>query len=176
MTPCSLVLSLSKSSFFSSAVVLGGSFVFASRAVTRSRNSLMLLVTSFIGVGIGFMAFSDSAVLQVMAIWVVKFPWRDTKSNIFLGNIITASWGPWKHPDPAPGGRPIFFKPEWPKESKNGFKTISCCPYRKVIFSNYFFRHQKSSKKWDGFTSNQFPSHLNSIKCSINIFSDIRTT
>ena len=40
-------------------VVLGGSFVFASRAVTRSRNSLMLLVTSFIGVGIGFMAFSD---------------------------------------------------------------------------------------------------------------------
>ena len=136
------------------AVVLGGSFVFASRAVTRSRNSLMLLVTSFIGVGIGFMAFSDSAVLQVMAIWVVKFPWRDTKSNIFLGNIITASWGPWKHPDPAPGGRPIFFKPEWPKESKNGFKTISCCPYRKVIFSNYFFRYQKSSKKSDGFTSN----------------------
>ena len=58
----------------------------------------------------------------------------------------TASWGLWKHSNPVPGGRPRFFKPEWPKESKNGFKTISCCPYRKVIFSNYFFKYQKSSK------------------------------
>ena len=52
----------------------------------------------------------------------------------------TMSWKLWKHPDPVPGGRPIFFKPEWPKESKNGFKTISCCCYRMVIFLATFFQ------------------------------------
>ena len=64
----------------------------------------------------------------------------------------TMSWELWKHPDPAPGCRPIFFKPEWPKESKNGFKTFSCRPPRMGIFSNYFFRHKKSSKKWHFWT------------------------
>ena len=66
----------------------------------------------------------------------------------------TMSWGCWKHHFGIPGIRPIFLKPEWPKESKNGFKTIHFRPYRIVIFSNYFFRYQKSSKKLDGFTYN----------------------
>ena len=88
----------------------------------------------------------------------------------------TTSWGLWKHHFGIPGVRPMFLKPKLHKESKNGFKTINYRPSLLVIFSNYFFRHQKSSKKWNGFTSNQFPNHLNSIKCSINIFSDIRTT
>ena len=72
----------------------------------------------------------------------------------------TASWELWKHPDPPPGGRPLFFKPEWPKESKNGFKTISYRPYPLVFFSNYFFRYQKSSKKSHGITSDSFPNNF----------------
>ena len=72
----------------------------------------------------------------------------------------TASWELWKHPDPPPGGRPLFFKPEWPKESKNGFKTISYRPYPLVFFSNYFFRYQKSSKKSPGITSDSFPNNF----------------
>ena len=96
--------------------------------------------------------------------------------NFYTGRMqITASWGLWKHPNPVPGGRPRFFKPEWPKESKNEFKTISSRRYRIVFFSNYFFRYLKSSKKWNGFTSNWFPDNLNSIKCSIDPFFDIRT-
>ena len=113
----------------------------------------------------------------------ISFSSKSPLYNILLklygwiwNNICTMSWGFWKHHFGIPGVRPMFLKPKLHKESKNGFKTISCRRYRIVIFSNYFFRHQKSSKKWDGFTSNQFPSHLNSIKCSINIFSDIRTT
>ena len=90
--------------------------------------------------------------------------------------IQTTSWELWKHPNPAPGDRPMFFKAESPKESKNGFKTISCCGYRKAIFSNYFFRYQKSSKKLDGITSNWFPHGLNCLKYNIDIVSDIRTT
>ena len=69
-------------------------------------------------------------------------------------NNPTMSWGCWKHHFGIPGVRPIFLKPEWPKEFKNGFKTIHFRPYWIVIFSNYFFRFQKSSKKLDGFTSN----------------------
>ena len=42
------------------------------------------------------------------------------------------------------GGKPIFFKEKLSKESKNGFKTISCRRYRMVVFSNYFFWHKKS--------------------------------
>ena len=61
----------------------------------------------------------------------------------------TTSWELWKHPDPVPGGRPIFFKPEWPKESKNGFKTISCRPPLLLIFSKYCFSAKKLSKKLD---------------------------
>ena len=59
----------------------------------------------------------------------------------------TTSWELWKHPDPAPGGRPIFFKPKWPKESKNGFKTISCRRYPIVFFSKNCFRCKKFIKK-----------------------------
>ena len=66
----------------------------------------------------------------------------------------TMSWWCWKHPFGIPGVRPMFLKPKLHKESKNGFKTINYRPYRMAIFSNYFFRYQKSSKKSDGFTSN----------------------
>ena len=58
---------------------------------------------------------------------------------------VTVSWELWKHHDPAPGGRPMFFKAKVPKESKNGFKTISCCCYPVMFFSKNYFRHQKSS-------------------------------
>ena len=61
------------------------------------------------------------------------------------GIVFTVSWELWKHPDPAPGGRPKFFKAKLPKESKNGFKTISCCRYPVMFFSKNYFRHQKSS-------------------------------
>ena len=74
----------------------------------------------------------------------------------------TMSWGLWKHPNPVPGGRPTFFKPEWSKKFKNGFKTIRYRRYRMVIFSNYFFWYQKSSKKLDSITSN---SHCSRITC-----------
>ena len=58
----------------------------------------------------------------------------------------------------------MFLNPKLLKKSKNGFKTINSSPPLLVIFSNYFFRHQKSSKKLDGITSNQFPHDLNSLK------------
>ena len=57
--------------------------------------------------------------------------------------LLTASWELWKHSDPVPGGRPIFFKPKWPKESKNGFKTISCRPPLLMIFSKNCFSAKK---------------------------------
>ena len=50
---------------------------------------------------------------------------------------------------PPPGCRPLFFKPKYHKESQNGFKPINFRSPMKVIFSNYFFRHQKSSKQFD---------------------------
>ena len=56
--------------------------------------------------------------------------------------------------------QPLFFRPEWRKESKNGFKTISYRPYPLVFFSNYFFRYQKSSKKLHGITSDSFPDNF----------------
>ena len=62
-------------------------------------------------------------------------------------HIYTTSWELWKHPDPVPGGRPIFFKPDWPKESKNGFKTISCRPPLLMIFSKYCFLAKKIVEK-----------------------------
>ena len=65
-------------------------------------------------------------------------------------DFITTSWELWKHPDPVSGGRPIFFKPEWPKESKNGFKTISCCPPYYWFFQKTVFRKKKLSKKFVG--------------------------
>ena len=65
----------------------------------------------------------------------------------FCTYLFTTSWELWKHPDPAPGGRPIFFKPEWPKESKNGFKTINYRPYPLVFFSKNCFWRKKIIKK-----------------------------
>ena len=62
---------------------------------------------------------------------------------------LPASWELWKHPDPVPGGRSMFFKAKLPKESKNGFKTISCCRYPVMFFSKNYFWYQKSSKKLD---------------------------
>ena len=64
-------------------------------------------------------------------------------------NVVTASWELWKHPNSAPGGRPMFFKAKLPKESKNGFKTISCRRYPVMFFSKNYFWHQKSSKQLD---------------------------
>ena len=60
---------------------------------------------------------------------------------------ITMSWELWKHPDPVPGGRPIFFKPKWPKKSKNGFKTFSCRPPLLLIFSKNCFLTKKDVEK-----------------------------
>ena len=47
------------------------------------------------------------------------------------------SWELWKHPHPAPGGTPMFFKAECPKEFKNRLKTIS---WISVLPSNVFFK------------------------------------
>jgi hypothetical protein len=52
----------------------------------------------------------------------------------------TTSWGCWKHPFRIPGVRPMFLKPKLHKESKNGFKTISCRRYPVMIFSKNCFR------------------------------------
>ena len=67
----------------------------------------------------------------------------------FVTYLFTAFWGPGNHSKLTPGGRPMFLKPRLHKESKNGFKTIHCCPYPVLIFSeNYFFANM-SSKKLD---------------------------
>ena len=83
-----------------------------------------------------------------------KFDFKKGLDSIVILVVFNMSWGCWKHHFGIPGVRPIFLKPEWSKESKNGFKTINFRPYRIVIFSNYFFRYQISLKKLDGFTSN----------------------
>ena len=66
----------------------------------------------------------------------------------FNFTYITAACELWKHSNPTPGGRPMFFKAKLPKGSKNGFKTISCRRYPVFFFSKNYFRHQKSSKNW----------------------------
>ena len=66
----------------------------------------------------------------------------------------TMSWELWKHPDPVPGVRPMFLKPKFQKESKNGFKKINYRPPSVMFFSKNYFRHQKSLKKLESFTSN----------------------
>ena len=43
----------------------------------------------------------------------------------------------------------MFFKAKLLKESKNGFKTISCRRYPVMFFSKNYFWYQKSSKKLD---------------------------
>ena len=60
---------------------------------------------------------------------------------------VTMSWELWKHPDPVPGVRPMFFKPKLHKESKNGFKTINFRRYPVMIFSKNCFRSKKIIKK-----------------------------
>ena len=79
-------------------------------------------------------------------VWYSKLVVNDHQFCIFQ-NLITTSWELWKHPDPVPGGRPIFFKPKWPKESKNGFKTISCRPPLLLIFSKNCFSTKKNVEK-----------------------------
>ena len=126
-----------------------------------------------------FFCFTFTTICVGHSMQYSKFKFVNDKENGQDKNIsiCTMSWELWKHPYPPPGGRPLFFKPEWPKESKNWFKIISCRRYRIVFFfSNYFFRYLKSSKRLDGFTSNSFPDNLNSMKCSIDTFSDIRAT
>ena len=61
--------------------------------------------------------------------------------------IFTTSWECWKHAFWIPGARPMFLKPKLHKESKNGFKTISCRPYPVMIFSKNCFWCKKIIKK-----------------------------
>ena len=60
----------------------------------------------------------------------------------------TTSWGCWKHPLWIPGVRPMFLKPKLHKQSKNGFKTISCRRYPLMIFSKNCFSVQKNHQKY----------------------------
>ena len=92
--------------------------------------------------------------IKIGRLWVSKWSRNFTMGLIDFWTVDTTSWGCWKHHFGIPGVTPIFLKPKLHKKSKNGFKTINYRPYRIVIFSNYFFRYQKSSKKLDGFTSN----------------------
>ena len=59
----------------------------------------------------------------------------------------TTSWGCWKHPLWIPGVRPMFLKPKLHKQSKNGFKTISCRRYPLMIFSKNCFSVQNNHQK-----------------------------
>ena len=59
----------------------------------------------------------------------------------------TMSWGCWKHPLWIPGVRPMFLKPKLHKESKNGFKTISCRRYPLMIFLKNCFSVQNNHQK-----------------------------
>ena len=62
-------------------------------------------------------------------------------------SLSTMSWELWKHPDPVPGVRPMFFKPKLYKESKNGFKTINYRPSPVMFFSKNCFWSNKIIKK-----------------------------
>ena len=77
-----------------------------------------------------------------MNMWTF-FSWGD-----WFCSIYTMSWGFWKHLFGIPGVRPVFLKPKLHKKSKNRFKTINYRRYQMVIFSNYFFSYQKSSRKY----------------------------
>ena len=66
-----------------------------------------------------------------------------SNSETSFGSIITMSWELWKHPDPVPGVRPMFFKPKLYKESKNGFKTINYRPSPVMFFSKNCFWSNK---------------------------------
>ena len=67
-------------------------------------------------------------------------PWLDERNN-------TTSWGCWKHPLWIPGVRPMFLKPKLHKQSKNGFKTISCRRYPLMIFLKNCFSVQNNHQK-----------------------------
>ena len=84
--------------------------------------------------------------------WSVNFKMTAKLFEIGRSIDITMSWGCWKHAFGIPGVRPMFLEPKLHKKFKNGFKTISYRRYRMVVFSNYFFWHQKSSKKWHFWT------------------------
>ena len=112
-----------------------------------------------------FIKFSYGTITYSHIIWSI--PGYNMNERIKRNNN-TTSWGCWKHPFEIPGVRPMFLKPKLHKESKNGFKTINYRPPSVMFFSKNYFRHQKSLKKLDGFTYNQFPNNL--------FFSDIRST
>ena len=57
------------------------------------------------------------------------------------------SWELWKHPNPVPGVRPMFFEPKLHKASKNGFKTINYRPSPVMFFSKNCFWSNKIIKK-----------------------------
>ena len=63
----------------------------------------------------------------------------------------TMSWELWKHLDPVPGVRPMFFKPKLHKESKIGLKTINYRPSRVMFFSKNCFWSNKIIKKIECF-------------------------
>ena len=71
--------------------------------------------------------------------------------------VITMSWELWKHPDPVPGGRPMFFKAESHKESKNGGSKHQLQALPSNVFFRKLFLAPKIIEKSDGFTSNKFP-------------------
>ena len=52
--------------------------------------------------------------------------------------------GCWKHLFGTPGVRPMFLKPKFHKESKNGFKAITYRCYPVMIFSKNCFRRKKN--------------------------------
>ena len=65
----------------------------------------------------------------------------------WLLTYYTTSWGCWKHPLWILGVRPMFLKPKLHKQSKNGFKTISCRRYPLMIFSKNCFSVQNNHQK-----------------------------
>ena len=82
---------------------------------------------------------------KIVRLWVYIYHHSDILSSTPFH--ITMSWELWKHPDPVPGVRPMFFKPKLHKESKNGFKTISYRPSPVMFFLKNCFWSNKTIKK-----------------------------
>ena len=65
----------------------------------------------------------------------------------------TASWGPWNHSKSIPEDRSMFLKAKLHKESRNGFKKINCCRFKK---KNFFSAQKNVNKNWTFFWSFEF--------------------
>ena len=76
--------------------------------------------------------------------WCIAYRFR---ALIIVYNNNTTSWGCWKHLFGTPGVRPMFLKPKFHKESKNGFKTITYRCYPVMIFSKNWFWSKKLIKQ-----------------------------